>query len=30
MYWVKPKREQRDTSRAGSMLKKLKRFLKRG
>lgn len=30
MYWVKPKREQRDLGRAGSMLKKLKRFLKRG
>jgi hypothetical protein len=30
MYWVKPKREQRDTSNAGSMIKKLKRFLKRG
>lgn len=30
MYWVKPKREQRDTSRAGSIVKKLKRFLKRG
>lgn len=30
MYWVKPKREKRDLGRAGSMLKKLKRFLKRG
>jgi SM-20-related protein len=30
MYWVKPKREQRDASRAGSLIKKVKRFLKRG
>lgn len=30
MYWVKPKREQRDLGRAGSLVKKLKRFLKRG
>ena len=30
MYWVKPKREQRDLGRAGSFVKKLKRFLKRG
>ena len=30
MYWVKPKREQRDMGRAGSLVKKLKRFLKRG
>jgi len=30
MYWVKSKREQRDLSRAGSFVKKLKRFLKRG
>lgn len=30
MYWVKPKREQRDLSSAGSLVKKLKRFLKRG
>jgi Rps23 Pro-64 3,4-dihydroxylase Tpa1-like proline 4-hydroxylase len=30
MYWVKSKREQRDAGKAGSMFKKLKRFLKRG
>lgn len=30
MYWVKPKREQRDAGRAGSVLKRVKRFFKRG
>lgn len=30
MYWVKAKREQRDAERAGTALKKLKRFFKRG
>lgn len=30
MYWVKPKREQRDADRAGSALKRIKRFFKRG
>ena len=30
MYWVKPKREQRDNDSAGSIYKRIKRFFKRG
>jgi len=30
MYWVKPKREQRDSGRAGSLIKRVKRYFKRG
>jgi Rps23 Pro-64 3,4-dihydroxylase Tpa1-like proline 4-hydroxylase len=30
MYWVKPKREQRDNDAAGSLLKRIKRWFKRG
>lgn len=29
MYWVKPKREQRDTGSAGSLFKRIKRWFKR-
>jgi Rps23 Pro-64 3,4-dihydroxylase Tpa1-like proline 4-hydroxylase len=30
MYWVKPKREQRDNEAAGSLVKRVKRWFKRG
>lgn len=30
MYWVKPKREKRDLGRAGNLIKRVKRYFKRG
>lgn len=30
MYWVKPKREDRDAGKAGSLVKRMKRYFKRG